>query len=147
MKTDTYSISSNKEKLIFVFFSIGKKGVVTKVVVYELIDGNEFNLAFGDYDLATRNISDTVVSDNGDGKKIFSTVIGTIELFFNERPFAEIVLKGSNEVRTRLYQRIIRDYGKEFESLYLIEGFEIQNNEFETIDFSKKYAQFRIKKK
>lgn len=34
-----------------------------------------WNLGFGDLDEKTGNISDSVVSDNGDGRKVLATVI------------------------------------------------------------------------
>jgi len=53
MKTETYQLSTDNTQLIYSFLSIGSKGIITKVIVYEKLKPNLYNLAFGDYDITT----------------------------------------------------------------------------------------------
>jgi len=53
-------------------------------------------------------ISDASNSNNGDGKAVLAAVIESINLFFEKYPHSKIIISGSNEIRTRLYQRIIK---------------------------------------
>jgi len=69
MKADIYQIDNSRNNLIFAFNSVGKRGIITKVVVYEPVGEETFNLAFGDYNSETNTIQDDINSDNGDGKK------------------------------------------------------------------------------
>ena len=50
MNTETYEYTINENKLIYSFYSTGKNGTILKLVIYENIALNHFNLAFGDYD-------------------------------------------------------------------------------------------------
>ncbi len=86
--------------LIYTFNSVGKQGIITKVIVYEPVqDDILYNLAFGDYDSNTGNIDDLSVSNNGDTIKVLATVIHTIENFFQYFPNAELMIRGSSDIR------------------------------------------------
>ncbi|TAF72832.1 MAG: hypothetical protein EAZ53_14770 [Bacteroidetes bacterium] len=147
MKLETYDLSSDNSSLVFSFLSIGSKGVIIKVIVYEYIKQNIYNLAFGDYDLLTKTISDTANSNNGDAKLVLSTVIKSLYLFFEKHKDSKVIVSGSSDIRTRLYQRIIKEYYSEFSTDFKLEAKLENENKFERIDFSKKYDQFRISKK
>lgn len=117
MEAGGYNLSSDNSKIVFSFFSIGKRGIIPKVVIYEPIDEMVFNLAFGDFNIETETLDDLVVSNNGDTRKVLLTVINTLYYFFEKHPKALVLLKGSTEVRTKLYQRIIKTYKSEFPPL------------------------------
>ncbi len=147
MKIDSYKISGNKENLIFVFSSNGPKGIIPKVVVYEYISKNIYNLAFGDYDLNTETINDYSNSNNEDGRKVLATVIATLDKFYASRPKEKVLFRGSTARRTKIYQRIIKEYYNEFKDKYLIHGYNEGSNYPEEIDFIKNYVQFRVTKR
>jgi|GEM_PF-4379076 len=46
-KVDDYS---------YAFFSVGKKGVILKIVAFEEIEENRYNLGFGNYDFSTDTV-------------------------------------------------------------------------------------------
>ena len=54
---------------------------------------------------------------------VLSTVIQTFPVFFKRQPLAKIFLKGSTDVRTRLYQMAINKYLDFFEPIYEIYGY------------------------
>ncbi len=109
MKSEIYEISHLEGDLLYLFFSIGKNGIVPKVIEYECIDTDIYNLAFGDLDILTNSVNDNVVTNNGDTIKVISTVIQTIPLFFKIQPNATVLFTGSNATRTKLYNRILKN--------------------------------------
>jgi hypothetical protein len=93
----------------------------------------------------TYEIDDKAVSNNGDMIKVLATVIQIIRDFFAINSEASIIIRGSSSVRTRLYQKIIKDniaiIQTEFEVLAL-------NNQedYETFSSSNSYQEFKIRK-
>jgi len=148
MKQDTYKISANNDNLIFVFNSLGNKGTITKFVVYEKIEEDIFNLAFGDFNPELGTIQDTINSKNGDGRKVLATVISTLDPFFKKHPKAEVFIIGSTLLRTKIYHRIIKKYYHQFDDIYEILGYKEENNNLsEKFDKGQNYVQFSILKK
>ena len=45
---DSYPITSSVNNLIYVFESKGIKGTIKKVVIFQKMETNRYNLAFGD---------------------------------------------------------------------------------------------------
>lgn len=83
----------------FFFKSTGKITIV-KAVEYMYVQpyglGGLYNLAFGDYDKATRSIIDDTNSNNDDMRSVMNTVLSTIPLFFSEYPYDTIAIQGSD---------------------------------------------------
>ncbi len=73
-----YQYKTNSGFLDYEFFSEGPKGKIKKVIRYTKIGDAVFNLAFGDLDEATGEISDTVVTNNNDSRKVLATVAATV---------------------------------------------------------------------
>lgn len=147
MNAERYDYTTDNDNLLYAFFSMGKKGVITKVIMYEKTAPNHYNLGFGDYDHMTDNISDKSVSNNGDTVKILATVIQTIRDFFGARPYALLDVQGSTPIRTKLYQKILRDNWNEIETNFKVLAFRDVNGEPETPDFSVEYVLFQISKR
>ncbi len=147
MKVKGYKYATDTSHLIYTFNSVGRQGIITKVIVYEPVQDNLYNLAFGDYDSDSGNINDLNVSNNGDTVKVLATVIHTIETFFQYFPDAELMIRGSSDVRIRLYQRIILKNMPEIEPIYTIWGLtddgQIVQMPYKAINFD----EFRILKK
>lgn len=61
-----------------------------------------------------------ITSNNGDRDKILATICETVYAFLYKRPNSSIHFRGSDAVRTRLYQMAISNYIEE-----LSEDFEI----------------------
>ena len=134
------------EPLVFTFISRGKKGSINKIILYELLQADIFNLCFGDLDSKTLEIDDSVNSDNGDIVKVMATVLQTIPLFFQKYPDGKIYFEGSDVRRTKFYNRIISNRRFDLEKTYYLEGgFSDGSVEFfrENMD----YSYFLIAKK
>lgn len=146
MNAPKYDYTSNDERLAYLFFSVGNS-IIAKIVVYEPIDTNTYNLAFGDYDFQTQTIDDKKVSNNGDTVKVLATVIQTIRDFFGVYPHAGVQIQGSTPTRTRLYQKIIRDNFTEIETEFSIFALRKEDIILEVPDFKQEYERFYIFKR
>jgi hypothetical protein len=97
----------NEEFSVFDFFSIGKRGVVPKRIIFTTTKFEGiYSLTFGDLDLEGE-ISDYSISDNGDRNKILATVVHAIDTYLKAYPDRMIFFTGSTKVRTRLYRMVI----------------------------------------
>lgn len=104
MHIDAYALEFGGSLLTFEFVSEGPKGRLLKVVQFIEIEPGIYNLAFGDADSVTGELSDTVVSNNGDSEKVLATVVEAVYAFCQQYPEAVVYATGSTPARTRLYQ-------------------------------------------
>lgn len=97
----TELINTRNKKIQFLFESIGHKSII-KAIEYTPIVKREgrivYNLGFGDYNEENGGIFDDINSNNGDMRKVFSTVINTVLLFFKENEDAAFWVQGSDSV-------------------------------------------------
>ncbi len=122
MNLNKYPLVSTNEHLTFEFLSEGPNGSIKKVVYFEAIGDNLFNLAFGDWSEFEQGIDDKVRSNNHDRDKVMATVAATVIEFIKHYPKAIIFAKGSTPSRTRLYQIGIFANWHEISQLFVIEG-------------------------
>lgn len=98
---NTYELKEDKSgnDLKFFFISKGKLDII-KVIQFSLVQEwngkNIYNLGFGDYDLENDEIIDNVNTNNGDTYKVFSTVLGTIPIFFKNHRNDILMVQGSD---------------------------------------------------
>jgi len=146
MNLDTYNLKSDSDQEVFEFESVGVKGTIRKLVLFkETIFSGIYNLGFGDIDPDTGNIDDKVVSDNGDGEIVLSTVVTSIHKFFDKHPVAQVYLSGSTKSRTRLYRIAINKYFEIFSSKFEIMG-ELDTH-FERFNKNTEYQGYLIRLK
>lgn len=113
MKLPKYPLASSDKFLTFEFISEGKK-LIYKLVRYQPTNlKGVYNLAFGDKDLSTGDIDDTIISNNGDSEKVLATVTATVYAFTDKYPDAWIYATGSTKTRTRLYRMGITKFFSE----------------------------------
>ena len=136
MLSDSYSYKANASHRQYIFESIGPKGRIIKVVLYQLMEEEDgvdtYNLAFGDFDPLTREFSDLATSNNKDSDKVLATGAATALDFTNHFPGSRIYAKRSTPSRTRLYQMGIAANFKEMDKYFLIEG---ENDDGELLPF------------
>lgn len=104
MNLPKYPIFASEEKHEYGFFSEGPMGKIRKVVRYEKIGNDLFNLGFGDWDEGLQGANDSNRSNNEDRDKVLNTVASTAIVFTNQFPNAQLFVEGSTLARTRLYQ-------------------------------------------
>lgn len=101
-----------EEDFYYTFVSSGKKGDIAKIVVFQEMTQGNYNLVLADYDFEKDAFSDTIVSNNGDMPKIMSTVTQIILDFFRKFPESCVVLEANSIPKSRLYNRIVKNYYK-----------------------------------
>ena len=121
----------------------GKNGKIEKVIRYEKITDDVFNLGFGDKDPITGKINDKVVTNNGDTEKVLATVVSTVFTFTERNPNAYFYATGSNHVRNRLYRRGITKYLSEALDTFAIYGM-LPNQEFGIFNPNTDYVGFLL---
>ena len=147
MNTEIYEYAINNNNLFYGFYSVGEKGIISKVVIFQKVARNHFNLAFGDYNELKDEISDTSITNNGDTIKVLGTVIQIILAFFKSYPYAILDITGSTPTRMKLYQRIIKNNKTEIETEFSLLAFKESDYEPQLPDFLQEYQAFQITKK
>jgi hypothetical protein len=132
------------EPLVFRFDSIGPKGIIPKLIVYQPMGAeNEFNLAL--LDITQTGLSDFSISANGDMEKVIASVIATFDLFFRHHPDARVVFSGSSPSRIRLYCIIISKYEEIATETFHLYG--IRQGNYERFKKDIAYESFIIEKR
>ena len=146
MKLPRYEYATEGDYKLFKFTSEGPKGSITKLVVYtETNKENVYNLAFGDYDEATRNIDDKSITDNQDSRKVLATVASTLYVFTEKNTDAWVYATGSNNARTRLYRMGITLNLEEISADF--EVFGLKENVWYEFEKGKNYEAFLVKRR
>lgn len=134
------------EPLVFSFISESKDKRIEKLIMYDPIEVDLYNLAFGDRkNKDTLDIDDKIVSNNNDFSKIFSTIVHTFPKFFEKNPASSIFFQGSTKQRTKVYGWIISRRYKEFNLEYDIFGG--SGDSIENFVKLKEYEYYIIQKK
>jgi len=130
----------------FEFISSGPKGDIYKVIQFTPTQiPNVFNLGFGDRNINTGEISDSVISNNGDKEKVLSTVAYAALRFLYKYPNNSIFAMGLAESRTRLYQIGIMKNLTEIETDIIILG--LHNDNWTPLQKGVNYYAFLASKK
>lgn len=143
MNQPTYKIQVSEENT-YSFISVGRRGLILKVVRFDEIEPDIFNLGFGDFDFEKQTLSDSIVSDNGDMEKILATVVSILNDFLQNNPKFSVFIVGSTLSRTRLYQIAINRYYEDFKVYFEIFGY--KNSEFEIFQKNVNYESFLVRK-
>ena len=147
MKSEKYETLYDNSNNLYEFLSIGPKGIIKKVIQFEKINGinkNIYNLTLGDLNEIGR-INDLVVSNNNDTAKVLYTVAFTILEFANRFPNASVLIEGSTNSRTRLYQMAIGKNVEEINKFFDIKG--LKNGYWENFKPGINFEAFLIKYK
>ena len=146
MKLPKYPLASSDKLLTFEFISEGPKGLIHKLVRYQLTNLKDvYNLAFGDKDHSTGDIDDTAISNNSDSEKVLTTVVATIYAFTDKYPETWIYVTGSTKARTRLYRMGITKFIDEVTIDFEILG--ERNEDWEMFRKNIEYEGFLIRRR
>lgn len=86
MKLPRYELKAEKSLMVFEFMSEGSKGQIPNLIKFsETSLKRVYNLAFGDKDLETGDIDDTVISNNGDSERVLATVVSAVYAFTDKK--------------------------------------------------------------
>jgi hypothetical protein len=145
MKYARYPVIASKEDHTYEFFSEGPSGRIRKIVFYEKIGDDLFNLGFGDWNSERQKVDDSIRSNNGDRDKVLATVAFTALDFTDEFPAALIFVEGSTSARTRLYQIGISNNLLEINENFEVQGY--QSEHWEPFRQGRNYESFLIRRK
>ena len=146
MKIDKYVLKVGSDLTVFEFVSEGSKGAIQKLILFqETSEPDFYNLAFGDKDPLTGNISDLVISNNGDTDKVLATVVAALYVFFERFPNAFVYATGSTATRTRLYRMGITRYYEEMRRDFYLYG--QVGDDFPVFELGHEYDGFLAKRK
>ena len=106
----------NDFETYYTFVSRGKRDI-PKVVIFQEIGNDTFNLVLADYAIESDSISDTIISNNGDLPQIMATVMKIIVEFLNSKPSACVILQGNTSTKQKLYNRLITNYYQELKDI------------------------------
>lgn len=107
MDKPNYEFEYSNPGEVYTFISEGRNGSIKKMVKFQLIYSNLFNLSFGDCSIDGEDFDDKVVSNNGDMELVLSTVVAITLHFVCTNPGVCVHLTGSTPARTRVYRAII----------------------------------------
>ncbi len=139
---DYFVCASGRE---YFFESVGHRGLIQKIAFFDAISNHVYNLGFGDLDEETGEVSDTVVSGNGDAERVLGTLAHIIHDFTGRHPEAVVFIKGSDAIRTRWYQMHIRSHWETINTVFDVCGF--RNNRWEPFTNGKNYEAFIARRK
>ena len=99
MRLPRYSFKASRHFQTFEFVSEGPKGKIRKLIQFTPTNySGVYNLAFGDKDMTTGEINDTVVSNNGDTEKILATVVASVLVFTQKNSNIWVIISVENEI-------------------------------------------------
>ena len=145
MNQEVYNVVSEYDPTVYEFLSDGPKGLIRKVIYYQEIRKDIFNLSFGDWEAENERNNDRRRTNNLDRDKVLATVASTVIDFMSNHPNATIIVKGSTSSRTRLYQMGINANLPEIQRLFKIFGY--FNDNWEPVEAGKNYIQFVLRLK
>lgn len=141
MNYPSYVFHSNENPTQFFFESIGSKGVIQKSVILTATEENNiFNLGLVDVDSISGELSDMVVTDNGDTEKILATIFQIVRQYTTRHPTHWILFAGNSSARNRLYRMAINHALDEIYESFSLLGFTGDN--WETFEPTKTYQIF-----
>ena len=132
MNLEKYDTIVTEDVLSFSFISVGPKGHIQKLVIYQHVE-----------ELGT--INDLITSDNKDTEKVLATVASTIFDFFAVHTGTIVLAQGSSHSRTRLYRRYLTTFFDFIDKEFLLYG-EL-DDKIERFIKGKDYRAFLITKK
>lgn len=140
-----YAFKIDDEDFSYTFVSVGVQGEIVKIIVFQPIQANIFNLLLGNFDPQSGHIDDTEVSNNGDMPKIFATIFQIANHFLEHNPEKLIYVEANTKIKHKLYTRIIRNNLKQIETQYRVFGV-LQDETFEIFKENTEYTAYIIKK-
>ena len=138
-------IKTEKDFSTFCFTSYGKKEIIKIVEFQKTAKAGVYNLAMGDM-IDKKSFSDKVISDNGDIRKVLTTVVNIVQIYTKKYSGRSVFITGNTSTKTNAYQRIIRMYYPVFIDEFDIFGY-IDEDIKEPFNQKNNYVAFIVKRK
>jgi hypothetical protein len=139
------NIKTAKDYSTFRFSSMGKREIIKVVQFQKTAKVGIYNLAMGDM-LDGAVFSDTEISDNGDIRKVLTTVVNIVQIYTRKYPKRSVFITGNTSLKTNAYQRVIRMYYPVFIDEFEIWGY-LNEDVKEPFNLKNNYIAFVVKRK
>ncbi|MCP1381775.1 DUF6934 family protein [Runella salmonicolor] len=146
MNLPHYTLQTDKTHSIYLFESIGVKGIIQKAILFEPTETDTtYNLSLCDLNPLSGKMDFSAISDNGDTQKILATIYFAIFEFTKEHPQSNVIFFGNSTARNRLYRMAINHELKEISKTFDILG--LWNDSWIPFVPNKNYNAFWISRK
>jgi hypothetical protein len=145
-RLQAYPIEHSEDKLYYRFVSKGAENDIVKIVTYEDMGTDEWNLAFGDANADETDFDDKIITNNQDMRRVIQTVFATGLIFSEAYPERKIQIKPVDRQRKLLYNRVFQDRHTAIEEFYTIYGVSFTDGAEELYDSRKIYDGFLLTK-
>ncbi len=146
MRLERYQLKSEESLHTFEFISEGRNGKVHKIVQFtETNVKSVFNLGFGDKNIETGLVDDSVITNNEDSQKVLVTVASAVFAFTSKYPDCFVFAAGLTKSRTRLYRMGISNNFDDISESFVVYG--LLNEEWVIFNKNIEYEAFLVKRK
>ncbi|MFT4022170.1 MAG: hypothetical protein QM664_00140 [Flavihumibacter sp.] len=140
-----YRFHYNSSSDIYSFDSVGTKGIVRKIVKFDRLQDDLFNVCLADLDPQTGCISDSVTTNNGDADLVLLTVASIGLHFMEKHAGSALFIQGSDAKRTRWYQMGLARNWRFIEPKFKLLGYKDEN--WEPFRKGTNYIAFYLEKR
>ncbi len=130
----------------FSFVSTSNEKNIIKLVAFQPIGYNSFNLALVDYDEEKDVYDDESTSNNGDMGRVLATTWAIMLHFLKTFPENTVCINGNTEIKKKLYTRLIANNLLFLQTNYDVFGF-TNKGELEKFEIYKEYFMILIQPK
>lgn len=141
MTAEHYPLQKAEGREAYFFESTGPRGTIKKIVEFQFMAGNVWNLGFGDV-MPDGNWDDGAVSNNGDLIQIMATVAAAARLFCEKWPNRSLFISPFDERRYKLYHAIFERRLAEIDAVFTVKG--IIGDHLFDFDPTKRYDAFLL---
>jgi hypothetical protein len=138
-RLQAYPIEYSEDKLNYRFISKGAENDIVKIVTYEDMKSDEWNLAFGDANADETDFDDKIITNNQDMRRVIQTVFATGLIFSAAYPERKIKIVPVDRQRKLLYNRVFQDRHTAIEEFYTVYGLSFTGDTKELYDSRKIY--------
>lgn len=140
---ESYPLITDEKREVFIFESVGPKGRVRKIVIFDQIRADLWNLGFGD--LLEQGWDDAVITNNGDLVRVISSVAQATYKFSEKWPERKILISPVDEKRKQLYNTIFKRRYHEIMAIFEIKG--LQGKKLQNYDPHTYFDLFLLSRK
>jgi hypothetical protein len=139
-------LTDNPDFYAYTFVSVGKQGEIAKLVAFQPVSDETYNLALVDYDETTETYDDETTTNNGDMGRVLATTWAIMLYFLQTFPQKSVWINGNTDTKKKLYNRLVANNLYELQVLYEVYGLTNQVV-LENFELNKEYFMILIQPK
>jgi hypothetical protein len=134
---------SNPDFYAYTFVSVGKQGEIVKLVAFQPMGDNTYNLAMVDYDETNELYDDETTTNNGDMGRVLATTWAIMLHFLQAFPDKSVWINGNTDTKKKLYNRLVANNLLELKKQYDVFGL-TYDVRLENFELNKEYFMILI---